>query len=248
VLAHAVNKPKANRPKSRIVPPECRGIWTGITHEGNPLVMSEEVPARTGPTGPHQLLIDFGPVGLFVVSSNLLNRFPETKDNAIFIATAIFIVATLAAIAYCRFKTGRIPPALIVVGVLVVGFGGLTLALHDDEFIKLRPTFANAFYAGAILISVLIKQNVMKLVFGHVFAFSERIWTILALRWAGFFLVMIFAAEYIRRTMSTEDWVNYHFPVLYIPTIVFALANTPFILKHNIEAAPETQPEAAPGA
>jgi intracellular septation protein len=152
------------------------------------------------------------------------------------------------AIAYCRWKTGRIPPALIVVGVLVVGFGGLTLALHDDEFIKLRPTFANIFYAGAILISVLIKQNVMKLVFGHVFAFSERIWTILALRWAGFFFVMIFAAEYIRRTMSTEDWVNYHFPVLYIPTIIFALANTPFILKHNIEEAPETASETAPGA
>ena len=72
--------------------------------------------------------------------------------------------------------------------------------------------------------------------------------TILALRWAGFFFVMTFAAEYIRRTMTTEDWVNYHFPVLYIPTIIFALANTPFILKHNIEAAPETTPEAQPGA
>ncbi|MBK6703241.1 MAG: septation protein IspZ [Caulobacteraceae bacterium] len=119
--------------------------------------MTDETPARTSPTGPHQLLIDFGPVGLFVVSSNILNRFPETKENSIFIATAIFIVATLIAIAYCRWKTGRIPPALI-------------------------------------------------------------------------------------------DWVNYHFPVLYIPTIIFALANTPFILKHNIETAPETTPEAQPGA
>ncbi|MBX3429162.1 MAG: septation protein IspZ [Hyphomonadaceae bacterium] len=210
--------------------------------------MSDELPARTSPSSPRQLLIDFGPVGLFIVSSNILNRFPETKDNSIFIATAIFIVATLIAIAYCRWKTGRIPPALIVVGVLVVGFGGLTLALHDDEFIKLRPTFANIFYCTAILISVLIRQNVMKLVFGHVFAFSERIWTILALRWAGFFFVMIFAAEYIRRTMSTEDWVNYHFPVLYVPTIIFALANTPFILKHNIETPTETPSQQAPSA
>jgi intracellular septation protein len=210
--------------------------------------MTDETPARTSPTGPHQLLIDFGPVGLFVVSSNILNRFPETKDNSIFIATAIFIVATLIAIAYCRWKTGRIPPALLVVGALVVGFGGLTLALHDENFIKLRPTFANIFYAGAILISVLIKQNVMKLVFGHVFAFSERIWTILALRWAGFFFVMMFVAEYIRRTLSTDDWVFWHFWILYIPTIIFALANTPFILKHNLEMPAETTPEQAPSA
>lgn len=208
--------------------------------------MSDQTPARRNPSGPHQLLIDFGPVGLFILSSNILNRFPETKENSIFIATAVFIVATLIAIAYCRWKTGRIPPALLVVGVLVVGFGGLTIALRDDEFIKLRPTFANIFYCSAILISVLIKQNVMKLVFGHVFTFPERIWTILALRWAGFFFIMTFAAEYIRRTMSTEEWVNYHFPVLYIPTIIFVLANTSFVMKHNIEREPLH--EETPGA
>jgi intracellular septation protein len=207
--------------------------------------MSEPAPAPARPTGASQLLIDLGPVALFVVSSNLLNRFPATHDNAIFIATAIFIVATLAAFAYCRWKIGRVPPVLIIVGLLVVAFGGLTLLLHDENFIKLRPTVANVFYAGGILLSLLVRQNVMKLVFGHVFTLSERIWTILALRWAGFFMVMAVAAEYIRRTLSTEDWVNFHFPILYIPTIVFALANAPFILKHNIEQKPA---EAAPGA
>jgi intracellular septation protein len=205
--------------------------------------MSEPAPAPARPTGASQLLIDLGPVALFVVSSNLLNRFPATHDNAIFIATAIFIVATLAAIAYCRWKIGRVPPVLIVVGVLVVAFGGLTLLLHDDNFIKLRPTIANVFYAGAILVSVLMRQNVMKLVFGHVFTLSERHWTIFALRWAGFFFVMAFVAEYIRRTLSTEDWVNYHFPILYVPTLIFMFANVPFVMKHNLEPpASETPP------
>lgn len=204
--------------------------------------MTDEKPAPATSAGPQQLLIDLGPVALFVVSSNLLGRFPQTKDNAIFIATAIFIVATAVAIAYCRWKTGRIPPALIVVGVLVVAFGGLTLLLHDETFIKLRPTIANVFYSGAIFVSVLLRQNVMKLFFGHVFDLPERIWTVLALRWAGFFLVMAFVAEYIRRTMTTEDWVNWHFPVLYVPTIVFALLNAPLLMKHQIE------PKEAPGA
>lgn len=203
--------------------------------------MSSEASTKTGPAAPHQLLIDFGPVALFVICSNVLGRFPETKANAIFIATAIFIAATLAAIAYCRWKIGKIPPVLIVVGVLVVAFGGLTLALRDEEFIKLRPTFANLFYTVGILGSLLIRQNVMKLVFGHVFTLSERHWTILALRWAAFFLIMMVAAEYIRRTMTTEGWVNWHFPVLYLPTLIFAAANAPFLLQHNI--APTDQPE-----
>jgi intracellular septation protein len=212
--------------------------------------MSADTPTQRRPAGPNQLLIDLGPVALFVISSNVLNRFPETKDNAIFIATGLFIAATLAAIAYCKWKLGRVPPALIVVGVLVVAFGGLTIYLHDDAFIKLRPSVANAFYGGAILLSVALRQNVMKLMFGHVFTLSERHWTVLALRWGFFFLGMTVLAEYIRRTMTTEDWVNWHFPVLYAPTILFALANAPFLMKHNIEdeAADETPAPTAPGA
>lgn len=205
--------------------------------------MSTATPARR-PTGPSQLFIDLGPVALFVVSSNLLARFPQTKDNAIYIATGIFIVATLAAIAYCRWKIGRIPPALLVVGFLVVGFGGLTLALHDETFIKLRPTVANVFYASAILISVALRQNVMKLFFGHVFVLPDRIWTVFALRWAAFFAVMAVVAEIIRRTMSTPDWINWHFPLLYAPTLIFIFLNAPMLLKHQIEEPQNPAPPA----
>jgi intracellular septation protein A len=54
---------------------------------------------------------------------------------------------------------------------------------------------------------------------------------------------MAFVAEYIRRTLSTEDWVNYHFPILYVPTLIFMFANVPFVMKHNLEPpASETPP------
>lgn len=206
--------------------------------------MPKEVPAKTGPTGPHQLLIDLGPVILFVVASNLFNHFEATKENGVFYATGIFIVATLVAIAYCRWKTGKIPPALLVVGVLVLAFGGLTLVLHDENYIKARPTFVNFFYSAAILVSLIVRQNVMKLVFGHVFTMAERPWTILALRWSAFFFVMGFVAEYMRINWSMQDWINWHTPVLYVPNLVFALANAPFILKHNIETPEQAKPAA----
>src|SRR5690606_9502931 len=137
--------------------------------------------------GPNQLLIDLGPVAIFVVAYNVLQRIEATKADAVYIATAIFIVATLAAVAWCKVKIGRIPPVLIVTGVLVTAFGGLTILLQNETFIKIKPTVVYLFYAAAIIGSLLIRQNVWKLLFRHLFDLPDRIWTILALRWAGFF-------------------------------------------------------------
>ena len=188
-------------------------------------------PARL-PANTNQLLTDLGPTVLFVVAYNLLERFPATKDNAVYLATGIFIVSTLLAIAYARWKTGRIPPVLIVTGVIVTAFGGLTIALHDENFVKLKPTFADFFYAVAIAGSVLVKQNVWKLMFGHIFTLPDRIWNVLALRWAAFFFCLGCLNEIIRHAMTTPQWVTWHFPILYVPTLLFALANVPLVLKH----------------
>lgn len=208
--------------------------------------MSDESKPRQQ-QGANQLLIDLGPIAVFVVAFNLLQRIEETKENAVYIATAIFIAATLAAIGYCKLKQGRIPPVLIVTGVLVTCFGGLTLLLHDETFIKIKPTFVYLFYATAITISVLIRQNVWKLLFGHVFNLPDRIWTVLALRWAGFFAFQAVLNEVIRQTQTTEFWVNSRLFIVTPLVIVFALANTPLVLKHNRDDDKEPEP-AAPNA
>jgi len=206
--------------------------------------MNDEVPlapAAPRKAGANQLLIDLGPIAVFVVAFNVLQRIEAVKDNAVYIATAIFIAATLAAIGYCKLKQGRIPPVLIVTGVLVTCFGGLTLVLHDETFIKIKPTFVYLFYAAAIGISVLIRQNVWKLLFRHVFNLPDRIWTVLALRWAALFLFLSGLNEYVRLTQTTEFWVNSRL-FLFTPLVIgFALLNTPLVLKHHREdgGAPE---------
>jgi intracellular septation protein len=202
---------------------------------------------RTGEPGASQLMIDLGPIAVFVVAFNLLQRFEATKENAVYIATAIFIASTLAAIAYCKLKRGRIPPVLIVTGVLVTCFGGLTLILHDENYIKIKPTFVYLFYASAITVSVVIKQNVWKLLFGHIFTLPDRIWMVLALRWAAFFLFQAGLNEFIRLTQTTEFWVNSRLFIVTPLVVLFAIANTPLVLKHNRD--PEDAPEpAAPSA
>jgi intracellular septation protein len=161
----------------------------------------------------------------------------------VYIATGLFIIATLAAIAYCKFRIGRIPPVLIVTGVLVTAFGGLTIALHDENFIKIKPTIVYLFYAAAILGSMLFKLNIWKLLFRHVFTLPDRIWTVLALRWSAFFVFMAIVNEIIRQTQSTEFWVNSRLLIVFPLIVVFSLANVPLVLKHSHNEETQGKPE-----
>ncbi|HWA01127.1 MAG TPA: septation protein IspZ [Caulobacterales bacterium] len=191
-----------------------------------------------------QLAIDLGPVAVFVVVYNLLQKI--RPDDAVYIATGVFILTTLAAVLYCRATRGKIPPVLVVTGVLVTIFGGLTLALHNPTFIQLKPTFLYAFYALAIGVSVLIRQNVWRLLFGHVFILPGRIWNVLALRWAGFFAFMALLNEVIRRTQSMDFWVNSRLLIVFPLILLFGVVNAPLIVKfggQTDEAEPQARPE-----
>lgn len=191
--------------------------------------------AAPRPAGASQLAIDLGPILVFVLAFNVLQRFAATKDNAVYIATAIFIAATLAAVAYCKLKQGRIPPVLIVTGVFVTAFGGLTILLHEPTLIQIKVTAINAFYALAIMVSLAIKQNVWKLLFGHAYALPDRIWTILALRWAGYFAFMAALNEILRAMLTFDVWLNSR-PWVVLPMIFgFALLNAPLVIKHAAE-------------
>lgn len=192
-------------------------------------------PKADRPAGALQLFIDLGPVLIYVAAFNILKRFEATKENAVFIATGIFIAAVLAAIAYCKLRFNRIPPVLLVSGAIVVGFGGLTIALRDPTFIQLKPTIANLFFAIAIVVSLAIKQNVWRLLFGHLYNLPARIWDVLALRWAGYFAFQAGLNELIRNTQSFDVWVNSRPFAIFIPFIIFAILTTPLVLKHHTD-------------
>ncbi|MBL8549726.1 MAG: septation protein IspZ [Hyphomonadaceae bacterium] len=204
-----------------------------------PTPAAKEATAR----GAGQLLVELGPIILFVLSYNVLRR--SRPDDAIFIATAVFIVSTLAAIAWCWVRTRRVPPVLLVTGVLVIGFGGLTLYLRDENFMKVKPTFVNIFYALAIFGSLLFRQNIWKLLFGHAFSLPDRVWNILAARWGAFFLFMAAVNEIIRHTQTTDFWVNSRLFIVYPLILGFALVNLPLTMKHIGQADQGTDKQGA---
>jgi intracellular septation protein len=197
--------------------------------------MTDPTPPRPAHAHPGQWIIDLGPVLLFVLSFALLQRIPAYKDEAIYIATGVFIAAVIVAMIYSQITRGRIAPVLIVTGVIVTSFGLLTIARHNDTFIKIKNTIENGFFAVAIAGSLLVGQNAVRLMFGHVFNMSDRAWTIYAWRWAALFAVLAVANEIMRATLTTAGWIAWHFPVLFGLTVAFIVANLPFIMKHHVE-------------
>lgn len=219
--------------------------------------MSENAPApqpakpKSAQDSATQLWIDLGPILVFVVTYNVLFRIEATKPNAIYIATGVFIVSVLAAIGYCKLQRGKVPPILIVTGVLVTAFGGLTILLHDPAIIQIKFTFTFLFYAAAILISLAIGQNIWKLFFRHIFNLPDRIWTVLALRWAAFYVVVALLNEVLRYNFNEANgnfdvWLNLRTALTYPAFIAFAALNTPIVLKHHRDE--EETPAATTGA
>ncbi|MGH6952386.1 MAG: inner membrane-spanning protein YciB [Vitreimonas sp.] len=203
--------------------------------------------------GASQLWIDFGPILVFVVTYNVLYRLAATKENAIYIATGVFICAVLAAIAWCKVQRGKIPPILILTGVLVTAFGGLTILLHDPAIIQIKFTVTFLFYAAGILVSLAIGQNVWKLFFRHVFNLPDRIWTVLALRWAAFYIAFAILNEVLRYNFNEANgnfdvWLNLRTAMTYPAVLAFAALNTPLVLKHHREEEGDEPAPAAPSA
>lgn len=198
-------------------------------------------PKKSGAlSGASQLAVDLGPIAVFVVSYNVLHRIAATKDNAIYLAIGLFIASTLVAMAWCKWKRGKIPPVLMVTGALVTLFGGITILLRDPSIIQIKFTVTFLFYAAAIIFSLLIKQNVWKLLFRHAFNLPDKIWDILAWRWAIFYVLVAIVNEVLRYYYNEANgnfdvWLNVRTALTYPAFLLFALANTPLVMKHHIE-------------
>jgi intracellular septation protein len=190
------------------------------------ITMSAKETAR----GAGQILLDLGPIIAFVGTFNIVNR--SNPENAIYIATGVFMAATVLAAGVAWLRTRKVPPVLIVTLVLVLAFGGLTLALHDENLIKLKPTFVYLFYSAAIFGAMAFGQNVWKLLFSHAFTLPDRVWKTLAIRWGLFFIAMAGINEAIRLTQSTEFWVNSRLFIGFPLVALFMIINLPITLKN----------------
>ncbi|WP_310466998.1 septation protein A [Sphingomonas sp.] len=195
--------------------------------------------AHTEPQGGSRLLIDLGPLLVFF----LVNFLAPVPDAArIFVATGAFMVAMVAAMLFSYVRYKRISPLLWFSGVMVVVLGGLTIWLHNETFIKLKPTIYYLFVAGLLGFGLATGRPLLKAVLGSTYpGLDPPGWVKLTRNWALFFVFMAALNEAVWRNSSTEFWVGFKLWGAIPLTFLFALANVPMLMRHGLardDAAP----------
>jgi intracellular septation protein len=181
-----------------------------------------------------KLLVEFGPLLVFFITNWQAGKFIENPKQAIFYGTGAFMAATLVALIASRALLGRIPTMPLVSGFFVLVFGGLTLWLQNDEFIKLKPTIVNTLFAAILFGGLANGQTLLKLVFGDVFKLTEDGWRKLTIRWGCFFIFLALLNEMVWRSFSTDFWVSFKVFGIMPITMIFALAQVGLLKRHEL--------------
>jgi intracellular septation protein len=185
-----------------------------------------------------KLALEFGPLAVFFLANSYGDRLlGVAQDRRIFVATGVFIVASLIALAASRLVMGYLPRMAIVNAVVVTVFGGLTLALDDAFFIKVKPTIVNAMFGCVLLGGLLFGRSLLALVLETVLQLDEDGWRKLTFRWGLFFFVLAALNEVVWRTQSQDFWVAFKVWGVMPLTMLFAMAQAPLILRHEVKAA-----------
>jgi intracellular septation protein len=178
--------------------------------------------------------VDYGPLAVF---------FASYLAFGLMAATAALIAVSLVALLLAWLLERRVPLVPLMTAAIVAVFGGLTLWLQDETFIKMKPTIVQALFAVVLLGGLAFGRPLLKPLLGAVMPpMSDRAWRQFTLRYALFFVAMAGLNELVWRTQSTDFWVT--FKVFGLPglTILFILAQIPFVGRETRTA------QAEPGA
>ena len=175
-----------------------------------------------------QLLADFFPLILFFIAF---------KWQGIFFATSVAIVASIAQIAFLRWKRGRVAVVNWLSLAIIVIFGGATLILQDEAFIKWKPTVLYALF-GAILAGgrLFFRRNLLSSLMAGI-SLPEAVWSRLTWSWVAFFAFMGVANWYVAFHYPTETWVNFKVWGGIGLFLAFALAQGLLLARHVQEEA-----------
>jgi intracellular septation protein len=175
-----------------------------------------------------RLALDLGPLLVYFVAYSL------TGKN-IYASTGIFMAATGAAMVFSLVRFGKISPMQWFSSAMVLILGGLTIWLHKDWIIKVKPTLYYLMVSGILLFGLATGKPTLQVALGNAYpGLNERGWVLLSRNWALFFLAMATANELVWRNFSTDFWIGYKLWGAIPATMLFALANVPMLLKHGL--------------
>ena len=150
----------------------------------------------------------------------------------IFLATWFLVGGSALALVAGLIIERRIAPIPAVTGGLALVFGGLTLWFHSPVFVQMKMTIVDGLLGAALFVGLALKKNPLKALFGGAFTLPDHAWRVLTIRYGLFWWACAIANEIVRRTQTAHDWGIFRGAVM-AAALVFALAQTPYLLKHN---------------
>ncbi|MBX9930580.1 MAG: septation protein A [Methylobacterium sp.] len=187
-----------------------------------------------------KLVLELGPLVVFFLANAYAERFGVTADQKLFVATGVFILATVVALSIHYALMRRLPIMPLVSGVVVVVFGGLTLLLQDKTFIMMKPTIVNTLFGMVLLGGLIFNKSLLSVVLDSMFALTEEGWRKLTFRWGLFFFLLAILNEVVWRTQTEDFWVSFKVFGIMPLTVIFALSQTPLLMRHERKDAPKT--------
>jgi len=171
-----------------------------------------------------KLLTDFLPILLFFIAY---------KAYDIYVATAVAIIATFLHVAITWIKTRKVATMQLVTLAILVIFGGLTLYLRDEQFIKWKPTVINWIFAVAFLGSQFFgEKTVVERLMSAQINLPDRVWRRLNLSWVAFFLIMGGTNLYVMYNFDRDIWVNFKLFGMLGMTMAFLVIQSLMLSRH----------------
>ncbi len=195
-----------------------------------------------------KILFDLFPIILFFAAYQYGEADPQTTAGwlalfgvhleshlkpGVFFATLVAIIASVLQIAWVWLKHRKVENMLWISLILIVVFGGATLFLHDEAFIKWKPTVLYWLFALTLgLAPLLFERNLIRLMMEKQVSLPDEVWTRLNLAWAAFFALMGVANLWVAMTFSTDTWVNFKMFGSLALMLVFIVGQTLYLSRH----------------
>jgi intracellular septation protein len=208
-----------NTPATALEPRKALNPWIKFALEIGPLALFFTANAKPALFG-------------WLVNGFLPRALPPDKVGML-TATAVLMIAAVATISLSWILTRRLAVVPVVTAVFVLVFGTLTLLLQDKTFIEAKLTIIYCLFGGALLGSMLLGKLVLPIVLDMAIHIDKDGWRKLTLRWGLFFFALAALNEVLRHYLTWDQWVTFKsFGVLPL-TLIFAVAQTPLILRHE---------------
>jgi len=190
-------------------------------------------------------IVDYGGLAAFALAYFLRLRFVAASNalgwtlavgghgsRDLTAATWWLVAGSAVALLIGLIAERRVAPMPLIAGGFALVFGGLTLALHDPRFIKIKPTGVNLLFGLALLIGAAMKRNPLKWLLGEALTLPDEAWRKLTFRYAVYFLGMAVLNEIVWRTQTDAIWLIFRTAGLWICVVLFSLSQAPLMMRY----------------